>query len=70
MTQAGLHALAVEMEGAAVAQVCHDYDTPFAAVRTISDSADEQAPTDFLQFVERFAGAYSCSIVSQLLRTL
>ena len=70
MTKAGLHALAVEMEGAAVAQVCHDYAIPFAAVRTISDSADEQAPTDFLQFVERFAGAYSCSIVSQLLRTL
>jgi hypothetical protein len=36
-------ALAVEMEGAAVAQVCHDYGVPFAAVRTISDRADDAA---------------------------
>ncbi len=32
---AGLHALAVEMEGAAIAQVCADYGIAFAAVRTI-----------------------------------
>ncbi|MEO6626320.1 MAG: 5'-methylthioadenosine/adenosylhomocysteine nucleosidase [Burkholderiaceae bacterium] len=67
---AGMHALAVEMEGAAVAQVCHDYGMPFAAVRTISDSADEQAPMNFQQFVNRVAGRYSCSVVSQLMRAL
>ena len=39
-------ALAVEMEGAAVAQVCFDYGVPFAAVRTISDRADDSATHD------------------------
>jgi uridine phosphorylase len=33
--QAAGHAPAVEMEGAAIAQVCADYGVPFAAVRTI-----------------------------------
>ncbi|RYF66003.1 MAG: 5'-methylthioadenosine/adenosylhomocysteine nucleosidase, partial [Comamonadaceae bacterium] len=44
-------ALAVEMEGAAFAQVCHDFGVPFAAVRTISDRADDAAHGDFLAFV-------------------
>jgi len=39
LTAAGHQALAVEMEGAAVAQVCSDFGKPFAAVRTISDRA-------------------------------
>ncbi len=30
----------VEMEGAAIAQVCYEYEVPFAIVRTISDSAN------------------------------
>lgn len=70
LAEAGLHALAVEMEGAAVAQVCYDYGISFAALRTISDSADEKASTDFLQFVAQVAGRHSCSVVSQLLRAL
>src|SRR5690606_4237832 len=36
LAAAGHQALAVEMEGAAVAQVCSDFGKPFAAVRTIS----------------------------------
>jgi len=34
-------ALCVEMEGAAVAQVCHEFGVPFACLRMISDRADE-----------------------------
>jgi adenosylhomocysteine nucleosidase len=56
-------ALAVEMEGAAVAQVCADYGVPFAAMRTISDRADDDAHTDFLKFVERVASRYSAAIL-------
>ncbi|KQP47598.1 5'-methylthioadenosine/adenosylhomocysteine nucleosidase [Pseudorhodoferax sp. Leaf274] len=59
--------LAVEMEGAAFAQVCHDFDLPFAAVRTISDRADETAHGDFLQFVRTVASPASASIVQALL---
>jgi len=55
--------LCVEMEGAAVAQVCHEYGIPFSIVRTISDSADEKAPVDFQKFVERVARSYSLGII-------
>jgi adenosylhomocysteine nucleosidase len=60
-------ALAVEMEGAAFAQVCHDYTVPFAAVRTISDRADDAAHVDFLQFIQEVASRHSPAIVQSLL---
>jgi len=63
-------ALAVEMEGAAFAQVCCDYGVPFAAVRTISDRADDAAHGDFTQFVEQVASRHSAAIVAALLRSL
>lgn len=60
-------ALAVEMEGAAIAQVCRDYGVPFAAVRTISDRADDEAHGDFLRFIEEVASRHSAAIVEALL---
>jgi adenosylhomocysteine nucleosidase len=62
-------ALAVEMEGAAVAQVCSDYGVPFTAVRTISDRADDAAHTDFNRFISQVASRYSRAILSQWLAT-
>ena len=61
---------AVEMEGAAVAQVCFDYGLPFAAVRTISDRADDSAHVDFPQFVSEVARHYALSIMNALVRSL
>lgn len=61
-------ALAVEMEGAAFAQVCHDYGVPFAAVRTVSDRADDEAHGDFLRFIEDVASRHSAAIVEAFLR--
>lgn len=55
--------LAVEMEGAAVAQVCHEFGIPFAIMRTISDGANEDAPVDFMEFIERIAADYAFHIV-------
>lgn len=63
-------ALAVEMEGAAVAQVCHDFGVPFAAVRTISDRADDAAHGDFTRFVSAVASRYSLALVDGWLATL
>lgn len=63
LQQALPDAFAVEMEGAAVAQVCHDYGVPFAAMRTISDRADDTAHIDFLRFVARVASRYSAAIL-------
>ncbi len=56
-------ALAVEMEGAAVAQVCHDCGVPFAALRTISDRADDSAHVDFIRFIDQVASRYSAAIL-------
>lgn len=63
-------ALAVEMEGAAVAQVCFDCQIPFAAVRTISDLADDQAHVDFPRFIREVASPYSLAVVETALMRL
>lgn len=60
-------ALAVEMEGAAVAQVCHDYGIAYAAVRTISDRADDAAHGDFVSFIDQVASRHTAAIVKALL---
>lgn len=57
------HALAVEMEGAAVAQVCLDYGVPFGAVRTISDRADDAAIVDFSRFIHEVASRYTLALL-------
>ena len=67
---AGMEPLALEMEGAAVAQVCHDYGIPFAAVRTISDRSDEDSPTDFQHFVTHVASQHARAIIGQLMQLL
>jgi adenosylhomocysteine nucleosidase len=54
--------LAVEMEGAAVAQVCYEMGIPFAVMRTISDNANEDAATDFMRFVKSVAAQYAFHI--------
>jgi adenosylhomocysteine nucleosidase len=63
LRQALPEALAVEMEGAAVAQVCADFARPFAVLRTISDRADDQAHVDFPRFLAEVAAEYSRDIV-------
>lgn len=60
-------ALAVEMEGAAVAQICHEYGVPCAVLRTISDRADSTAHVDFYQFLTSIASHYSTEILQRFL---
>jgi adenosylhomocysteine nucleosidase len=57
-------ALAVEMEGAAVAQVCAEREIPFAVVRAIADTADDDAAADFMEFVEQQAAPLLAAIVT------
>lgn len=56
-------ALAVEMEGAALAQVAHDFGRPCAVLRTISDRADDDAHVDFPRFLREVAAEYARDIV-------
>ena len=63
-------ALAVEMEGAAMAQVCHDHQVPFAGVRLISDRADDAAHVDFLRFIRDVAAPASAAVMRGLVQRL
>lgn len=57
----------VEMEGAAVAQVCESFDVPFGIVRTISDGANETSEIDFQKFLNELAPEYALGIVKRYL---
>jgi adenosylhomocysteine nucleosidase len=63
-------ALAVEMEGAAVAQVCADFGRPLAVLRTVSDRADDSAHVDFERFIAEVAAEFSRDIVCAALSRL
>jgi adenosylhomocysteine nucleosidase len=63
-------ALAVEMEGAAIAQVCLDFGVPFGVVRSISDRADDDAHVDFMQFVAEVASPHAVAMVDSVLQHL
>lgn len=51
-----------EMEGAAIAHVCHVAGVPFVVVRAISDKADDSGNVDYPTF-EKAAAAHCASIV-------
>lgn len=58
--------LCVEMEGAAVAQVCSEYEIPFSIIRTISDTADDKSHIDFPSFIEKIASKYAAEIIKKI----
>lgn len=62
--------LCVEMEGAAVAQICHEYAVPCAVLRTVSDRADSTASVDFNAFLLRVASVYAVGILRRFLQGL
>jgi len=59
--------LAVDMESAAVAQVCHEHGVPFAIARVISDTADHAAAIDFARFLKTACGPYARALVAGVL---
>ncbi len=64
-----LGADAVEMEGAAVAQICHQRQIPHIVIRSISDKADESAVQDKQMFYI-IAAKNSANLVAELLTLL
>ncbi|MCE9588774.1 MAG: 5'-methylthioadenosine/adenosylhomocysteine nucleosidase [Verrucomicrobia bacterium] len=63
-------AFAVDMESAAIAQVCKAADIPLGVLRVISDSADGSAHIDFAKFVEEIAAKACAETVRHALRAL
>jgi adenosylhomocysteine nucleosidase len=64
-----LHAAATEMEGAAVAQVCWQQQTPFLVIRSLSDNANSKAQADVKHFYE-IAAKNAATLVMALLEAL
>ncbi|MBU2224064.1 MAG: 5'-methylthioadenosine/S-adenosylhomocysteine nucleosidase [Gammaproteobacteria bacterium] len=61
--------LAVEMEGAAIAQACYQLNTPFVVIRSLSDIAGKESPTSFEAYLE-IASRNSSAMVVELLTKL
>ncbi len=55
-------AVACEMEGAAIGQVCYVNDIPCAVMRAISDGGDEAAAMDYPTFSKMAAARAVCAI--------
>lgn len=61
--------LAVEMEAAAIGQVCYQYNVPFIITRAISDLASGEASMTFDEFL-KVACVSSSKIVKSLIETI
>lgn len=62
-------ALACEMEGASIAQVCYLNNIPFVVIRSISDNANNGASIDFEKF-KLIAVKNSSEILCNMLKTM
>ena len=60
---------AVEMEGAAIAQTCLQFETPFVVIRSMSDIAGKESPTSFEAYLET-ASVNSSDMVLNMLDEL
>ena len=67
--QEDFQAIACEMEGAAVAIVCNQYDVPFVVIRTMSDKADGLAH-ETIENMTEIAADNSSSIVMEMLEAM
>lgn len=61
-------AIAVEMEAAAIAQVCYMFNVPFVVVRAISDNGDGKADISFEEFLPLAAQSSAEILLAMLAR--
>ena len=61
--------IAAEMEAAAVAQVCHQFGTPFVVIRALSDIAGKESSMSFDEFLP-VAARHSTDIVLKAISKL
>jgi adenosylhomocysteine nucleosidase len=60
---------AVEMEAAAIAQVCYQFNTPFVIIRALSDIAGKESNVSFEQFLQT-AALHSANLVMNIVENL
>ncbi len=60
---------AVEMEGAAIAQTCYQFNIPFVVIRSISDIAGQENAMEYEEFVE-IAAVNSAKMVTEMVNEL
>lgn len=60
---------AVEMEGAAIAHTCHQFNVPFVIIRSLSDIAGKESPSSFDEYLET-ASVNSSKLVINMLNAL
>lgn len=61
--------LALEMEAAAIAQVCYQYKTPFVIIRALSDIAGKESSVSFDVFLEK-AAKNAADVIIKMVRKL
>jgi len=60
---------AVEMEAAAIAQTCHQFDIPFIVIRALSDIAGKESDLSFEQFLV-VAAKHSAEMVMAMVQSI
>lgn len=61
--------IAAEMEAAAIAQVCHQYGTPFVVIRALSDIAGKDSSVSFDAFLET-AAKHAAQLILKVVEAL
>lgn len=61
--------IACEMEAAAIAQVCHTFETPFVIIRSLSDIAGKENAVTFEKYLEQ-AATHSAKVIMEMLKQL
>lgn len=61
--------IAAEMEAAAIAQVCYQYNTPFVIIRALSDIAGKASSVSFDAFLEK-AAKHAAQLIIKVVQTL
>lgn len=61
--------IATEMEAAAIAQVSHQYETPFVIIRALSDIAGKDSSVSFDEFLET-AAKHAAQLIIEVIRKI
>lgn len=61
--------IAAEMEAAAIAQVCYQYNTPFVVIRALSDIAGKESVVSFDEFLDQ-AATNASKLIVELVKTV